>query len=94
MTKLKSNQSSSKNSAQGRILVDEDKMKQLIENSYRSKLNENILNGDFNTFYDNLLDLVEQSKEVKPIFRRFSQPWYDQECYIFKGELNLKKRFC
>lgn len=45
-----------------RTRVDSDVMKRLINSNYRAELNENILTNDLESFYNNLLKLVEVSK--------------------------------
>jgi hypothetical protein len=90
----------SKNASQPnhRCIIDYEKMSELVNSNYRNKFQEDLAKNDSTSFYNNILTLVDDSKCYKNFFRRFSQPWFDHECYIFKADLNFLRsiidQFC
>jgi hypothetical protein len=80
--------------AKPRYKIDNDILEKLINDDLRSDLQQNLNEGNIEAFYSNLLLVFQKAHSFQTKYERKSQPWYDEECYLLKRELDFLRVFC
>jgi hypothetical protein len=77
---------------QTKIILEEDKLKNNYKCKYEKIFEEALTNKDLDSFYSNLLELVEVSKTTKLITKKTAKSWFDRECYMKKSALERYRK--
>jgi isocitrate dehydrogenase kinase/phosphatase len=66
-------------------------LKLLSWKKYQVILQNGIADKNTDEFYTNILSVTEEAKSQKVKTPRKSQPWFDQECFDLRQQLNFLK---
>jgi len=72
-----------------KIFLDQARLETLILEKYQVILQNDITDKNIDGFYKNVLSVIEEAKSQKVKTPRKSQPWFDQECYNLRQQLNF-----